>query len=107
MEMPKGFTWIGIPSERVLKLKRALYSLKQSGRQWWIELSNSMEDLGFKRSTADAGVYFHIDKRTSELIIALVYVDDSIFMGQKGSKLLIEKHDTFMKKWECHDLGTC
>jgi hypothetical protein len=107
MEMPKGFYLAGAPPGSVLRLNRALYGLKQSGCQWWIELSTSMKELGFTHAMSDAGIYYHQDKKSRELIIAAIYVDDGVFIGPKGSMLLKQKHQAFMKKWECRDLGPC
>ena len=46
MEQPEGFH---VPNQehKVLKLLRALYSLKQAGRAWWHTLRESMIELGF------------------------------------------------------------
>ena len=37
-------------------------------------------------------------------MIIVVYVDDALFMSS-NPKLLKEKKKTFMKIWECRDLG--
>ena len=50
-------------------------------------------------------MYYFIDKKTRELVVAIVYVDNVCFMGSKNSLLLLELKQKFMTKWECHDLG--
>jgi hypothetical protein len=44
-----------------------------------------MKELGFKRCTSDAGVYYYVDPKTKQLIIALVYVDDVAIIGKRTS----------------------
>ena len=39
-------------------------------------------------------------------MIVVIYVDDAIFMGP-NKKLLLEKKQEFMAKWECRDLREC
>jgi hypothetical protein len=68
-------------------------------------MTASMQALGFKRCKSDAGVYFYIYPKTNELVIAIVYVDDVAFMGQRNSKLLNNLKQRFTQKWECRDLG--
>jgi hypothetical protein len=40
----------------------------------------------------------------TELIVAVVYVDDAMFFG-KNKKLVDKKKALLMNKWECRDLG--
>jgi hypothetical protein len=101
MEEPEGFQ---THQNKVWRLHRALYGLKQSGLAWWRELTASMKELGFKRCTSGAGVYYYVDPKTKQLIIALVYVDDVAIIGKRTS-IYIDLKKQFMLKWECHDLG--
>ncbi|CAI7805182.1 unnamed protein product [Closterium sp. NIES-53] len=50
MAQPKGFD---DGSGRVLKLKRALYGLKQPPRQWYLKLRGVLEEIDFTPSTVD------------------------------------------------------
>ena len=101
MRQPKGFIARGQES-KVICLKRALYGLKQAGLAWWKELSNSMKDLGFAHLHLDAGIF--VCREGTELIVAVIYVDDTMFFG-KNEKLVKKKKALFMAKWECWDLG--
>jgi hypothetical protein len=51
---------------------------------------------------ADPGVYIHFHDQ--DLIILVIYVDDTLFMGSNHTYLKLNKAE-FMKKWECQDLG--
>ena len=56
MRQPEGFIARGQES-KVIRLHRALYSLKQAGLAWWKELSQSMKALGFKCLNSDARIF--------------------------------------------------
>ena len=53
-------------------------------------MTKSMLTLGFKQYKSNAGVYYFIDKKTRELVITIVYVDDVCFIGSKDFPLLLE-----------------
>jgi len=102
MEQPEGFIAKG-QERKVLRLKRALYGLKQAGLAWWRALNKSMVELGFKRLSADAGIFVYKAK-DGRIVVAVIYVDDALFCGRDKS-LIDELKAKFMKKWECRDLG--
>jgi hypothetical protein len=60
------------------KLNKAIYGLKQSGRQWYAKLDTSLTSMGFTKLDADIAVY-----RRESVAIA-VYVDDMIITGTNG-----------------------
>ena len=61
-----------------------------------------MLKLGFEGLISDAGLFIYRDPRG--FVIAVIYVDDSIFCGSNQS-LVNELKDKFMQRWECWDLG--
>ena len=61
-----------------------------------------MKKLGFKRLASDAGLFVY--KTKTDLIVAVVYVDDAMFFG-KNKTLVMKKKQEFMDTWECCDLG--
>src|SRR5580692_6421822 len=63
-----------------------------------------MVKLGFKRLYLDVGIFVHFDKAGHIEVIAVIYVDNSIFLGPNKSIVLAAK-GAFMNMWECHDLG--
>ena len=101
MRQPKGFIARGQDS-KVICLHRALYGLKQAGLAWWNELSSSIKTLGFKHLNSDIRSFICHD--SSELILAVVYIDDAMFFS-KNKKLVKKKKALFMAKLECQDLG--
>jgi len=50
-------------------------------------------------------MYYFIDKKTRELVIAIVYIYNVCFMGSKDSPLFLELKQKFMTKWKCYDFG--
>jgi len=102
IEQPKGFKIHG-QEWKVLHLCRAIYGLQQAALAWWKELLTSMRKIGFERSQSDAGIFIHKAKN-GDIIVAMIYVDDSGFMGNNAT-LVKEKKTAFMGIWECHDLG--
>ena len=99
MEQPEGFKLNG-QEHKVMRLKRAIYGLKQAALAWWKALDKSMAALGLTRLLSDSGLFVNKDKT----IVAIVYVDDVLFLGADKPKLLRVK-EQFMKAWECRDLG--
>jgi len=104
MEQPEGFKVKG-QERKVLRLRRAIYGLKQAALAWWCELANSLKEMGFKRLYSDAGIFIcqHSD---STFAIIVAYVDDVLFVGPNKS-FIKSKKQLFMTKWECRDLGNC
>jgi len=101
MEFPEGF----VPphfKNKVLRLFRALYELKQAGLTWWNELNESMKELGFEQLKTDTSLFIY--KEENQIVIAIIYVDDALFCGP--SKALVKKvKAAFMKRWKCCNLG--
>jgi len=60
----------------VLKVQKALYSLKQSGREWYIEACNGLAKLGLMPSFSDLSVFINTDKT----IIIGLYINDMIIL---------------------------
>jgi len=104
MEQPQGFKVLG-NEHKVLRLKKAIYGLKQAARTWWHELDRSLKALSFSRLYADAGIFVakHAD---GTMVIILMYVDDIILTGPNATQVASKKK-LFMDKWECCDLGEC
>ena len=72
MEQPEGFC-VQDQEHDVLRLKHALYGLKQVGLAWWCTLRESMIELGFEGLVSDAGLF--IFRNEHGFIIAVIYVE--------------------------------
>jgi histone deacetylase 1/2 len=78
MSQPPGYVDKNHPN-RVCRLQKSLYGLKQSPRAWYSKLSSKLQSLGFVPSQADTSLFIFIDKRV--VIYILIYVDDIIITG--------------------------
>ena len=69
--MPRGFTKFYRKGQlKVLRLKRCLYGLKQSPREFWKYLVEKLEACDFKQSNFDPCLFI------SPKVILVMYVDD-------------------------------
>ena len=73
MRQPEGFEQGG--PNKVCLLQRALYGLKQSGREWNTHLNEFVLSLGFVRCVSDSCVYVKTS-RTGRILLLSIYVDD-------------------------------
>jgi hypothetical protein len=66
--------YVRLPNGRVVRLKKALYGMKQSARCWQEHLLAIMQELGYLRLSSDQCIY--INSQGEEIIIVAIYVDD-------------------------------
>lgn len=79
LEQPENFN---DGSGRVCKLKKAIYGLKQSGREWNKKLDEKLKSFGMKRSRVDPCIYFNDDRS----VVLAVYVDDMLIFWNDEAK---------------------
>jgi Reverse transcriptase (RNA-dependent DNA polymerase)/Integrase core domain/GAG-pre-integrase domain len=84
----------------VCKLRKGLYGLKQSARNWNRKLRRELEVLGFQQCQADHCIF--VNQRTG--IILAVWVDDIIILGKEMEEINEIKRD-LNEKFEMKDLG--
>lgn len=75
---PPGYVIAG-KEQSVLKLRKALYGLRQAPRAWYAKFDDSMASLGFTRSPLEHAVYRRGDKQS--FLLVGVYVDDLVITG--------------------------
>lgn len=63
-------------------LKRFLYGLEQSSRQWYEEIDTYLPPNEWTRSQLDLNLYFLRDDRT--IIVLWLYVDDLVIFGDSS-----------------------
>jgi len=91
-----------IKDNEVFKLKKAVYGLKQSGRNWNIKLDTTLKNLGMERLSADPCIY--IQRSQGKFLIIAIYVDDMLVLCEDESTG-IEIKKKLMKKFKIRDLG--
>ena len=99
VDQPEGFSRGGEKS--VWKLKKSLYGLKQSGRNWNSVLHEYLIGLGFVQSGVDGCVY---SRNTSCIIYILVWVDDMVIACSDMDVLNETKRD-LQARFKLSDLG--
>jgi len=100
VKQPLGFT-IG-KGDKVLKLRKALYGLRQAPRAWNAKLDKELMALGFVKSKLEHTVYRRSNKRS--FLLVGVYVDDVIISGPDVSDIEQFKQE-MRKKFSMSDLG--
>ncbi|KAL0554370.1 hypothetical protein IC582_008289 [Cucumis melo] len=65
--------------KHVYQLNKALYRLKQALRAWYERLTVYLRGKGYSRGEIDKTLFIH--RKSDQLLIAQVYVDDIIFGG--------------------------
>jgi hypothetical protein len=101
MKQPEGFVVKG-KKELVCKLKKSLYSLKQSPRMWYKKLDTYMLGLGFTRIKEDHYVNFKLIG--DHLIYLVLYVDDMFLIGN-NREIIQDVKTHFSSKFDMKDLG--
>lgn len=101
MTQPDGFQ---VPRKEnyVCKLKKSLYGLKQSPRQWYKRFDSYMMKLGYSRSAYDCCVYYKL--QDDSFIYLVLYVDDMLIAAKRKSD--VQKLKGFLNvEFEMKDLG--
>lgn len=70
---------------KVCKLKKAIYGLKQAGRQWHTRLDEELRTLGLQSSNFDPCVYRF--NEGEDLLLVIVYVDDILILSRNLEKI--------------------
>ncbi|CAM8931555.1 unnamed protein product [Rhodiola kirilowii] len=87
----------------VCLLRKSIYGLKQSPRQWNIKFNECMMSLGFARSKYDTCLYLKRPK-SGLILYLLLYVDDILIMSNSESKISKIKKQ-LSSNFDMKDLG--
>jgi hypothetical protein len=90
-------------SGKVLKLRKALYGLRQAPRAWNAQLDKELLRLGFVKNPHEHVVYRRIDSNDNFLIVG-VYVDDLVITGPRQESIGVFKRQ-MMESFSMSDLG--
>ena len=77
MEQPPGYAAQG--ENKVCRLKKAIYSLKESPRAWFEKFNITIFGISFHRCHSDHSVF--VRHRKSSIIVLMVHVDDILLTG--------------------------
>src|SRR5579863_5259083 len=102
-EQPQGFISAG-QENKVCRLKKAIYGLKQASRTWNQQFHGVLIELSFTRTYADAGIYVYHQQEGDSPLFVILYVDDITIMGASLEAVKQLKAD-LAKHYEITDLG--
>ncbi|KAH9670332.1 hypothetical protein KPL70_016941 [Citrus sinensis] len=103
MTQPEGYV-DSMKPRHVCLLKKSLYGLKQSPRQWYLRFDEFMITNGFMRCNYDCCMYFKLLK-DDHYINLLIYVDDMLIACKRREE--IEKLKVMLNsEFDMKDLGT-
>ncbi|KAE8684070.1 hypothetical protein F3Y22_tig00111154pilonHSYRG00007 [Hibiscus syriacus] len=102
MRQPEGFTQPG-NEHLVCRLKKSLYGLKQSPRQWYKRFDSYMIKIGYNRCEYDCCVYVK-SLDDGSFIFLLLYVDDML-IAAKNMDDVIGLKTLLSQEFDMKDLG--
>ncbi|KAJ0443321.1 putative RNA-directed DNA polymerase [Helianthus annuus] len=82
MIQPPGYENPDFPNH-LCHLRKSLYGLKQAPRAWYMELTNFLLELGFRKSVADPSLFIY--SHDGIISYFLVYVDDIVLTGSSDT----------------------
>lgn len=89
-------------NEKVCLLNKAIYGLKQAGRQWFKKLDFKLKEIGFKASNSDPCIY--ISSKGGEKCIVGVYVDDLV-VASSSTTVFRNLKEELLNSFDMRDLG--
>jgi hypothetical protein len=101
IEQPEGFQ-LSENTDYVCKLKKALYGLKQAPIAWYSRLDKYLQQLGFRKGSADNNLDIKVSQ--GNILLIEVYVDDIIF-GSDDDRLSQEFSKDMKNEFEMSLLG--
>ncbi|CAA7043752.1 unnamed protein product [Microthlaspi erraticum] len=102
MEQPEGYVDKD-HLDKVCLLKRSLYGLNQSPRQWNTRFDEFMQSNNYQRSEYDVCIYYK-EHKDGEFVYLLLYVDD-ILIASRDKKLVEDLKKLLSSEFEMKDLG--
>jgi transposase InsO family protein len=101
VHQPSGFA---IPGKegKVLRLRKALYGLRQAPRAWNAKLDSTLKRMGFKQSPHEAAVYRR--GNGGNALLVGVYVDDLVITGTNDAEVAAFKEE-MKATFQMSDLG--
>ncbi|KAK1607957.1 hypothetical protein QYE76_031630, partial [Lolium multiflorum] len=101
MVQPKGFV-DPKNADKVCKLQRSIYGLKQASRSWNLRFDRVIKDFGFIRTHGEACIYKKVSG--SSVAFLILYVDDILLIGN-DIELLSSIKGYLNKSFSMKDLG--
>ncbi|CAM8902829.1 unnamed protein product [Rhodiola kirilowii] len=101
-KLPPGFYKKEKAADKICRLMKSLYGLKQGSRQWFAKFSETLVAFSFKNSLNDYSS-FTLSK-DGDFLVLLVYVDDVILTGT-SDQLISDVKMYIHNKFQIKDLS--
>lgn len=88
MDLPPGYAdrkGDSLSPYSVLKLKKSIYGLKQTSRQWFLKVSLALHALGFQLINGDHSLFLSL--LPDAVLVVLVYVDDILIASDNDDAI--------------------
>ncbi|RVX05212.1 Retrovirus-related Pol polyprotein from transposon RE1 [Vitis vinifera] len=102
MDLPPGCMVSEKQCQKVCKLKKSLYGLKQSPRAWFGRFTKSMRAFGYRQSNSDHTLF--LKKQHGKITALIVYVDDMVVTGNDPEERKALQN-YLSREFEMKDLG--
>lgn len=89
--------------DKVCKLKKALYGLRQAGRSWYLTFDKVLKEHGAVPTNADTCLY-RIGKRENMPVLIAVYVDD-VLIASHNQEEIVRIISSISKRFTIRNLG--
>ena len=103
VEQPPGYIVKG-EENKVYRLRRALYDLKQAPHAWYNRIEAYFLKEGFEKCPYEHTLFIKKSTHGTSLLLVCLYVDDLIFTGNDEILFSSFKH-SMMKEFDMTDLG--
>ena len=101
MTQPEGFVVEG-KEHLACRLKKSIYGLKQTSRQWYLKFDKIIRAFGFTENVKDNCIY--VKFKGSRFTILVLYVDD-ILLACSDKDMLHETKNFLSSNFDMKDLG--
>lgn len=88
--------------QKVCKLLRSIYGLKQSSRSWNLRFDETIKTYGFEQIIDEPCVYKYIKEK--RVVFLVLYVDDILFIGN-DVEILSNVKKWLAEQFQMKDLG--
>ena len=104
MKVSIWYNWSGSKQKgqenKVCKLLKSIYGLKQASRSWNIRFDQAVKTYGFKQNVDELLVYEHF--KDKKVVFLVLYVDNILFGYDEGMLTLVKVWLT--KQFDMKDL---
>ena len=105
MKLPQGFQEYNSEGKPMVELlKRSIYGLHQSGREWYFTIRDYFKSVGMRQLKSDPCAFLYNDPKTNKLVIILIYVDD-ITIASSDEECIARVKDLIKSRFKVKDLG--